>query len=241
MSLIDNVLILTDCSQGINLDEILKKIPEQKKQIITSVLGRLTAKKLLDKILIEKNLVYNITKTGRDKINIILESIKKYSPDGDNGRSWQIVIFDIPEKLRSSRDSLRNYLISLGFGKLQDSIWISYQDQMTNIQEVINLLNIPLYVTKIQTKKFTIDEEMELVKKITWDWKAINLEYKNFIDGANKFLKNKNKNSYDARKLVFQFAKNMYRDPKLPENIQPKNSLTNKAYNLYLKIRQYCY
>jgi len=37
---------------------------------------------------------------------------------------WRIVIFDIPEKRKLSRDNLRLMLSSLGFLKLQGSVWV---------------------------------------------------------------------------------------------------------------------
>ena len=39
-------------------------------------------------------------------------------------RHWRIVIFDIPEKYRHSRDLLRREFIGIGFFKLQESVWV---------------------------------------------------------------------------------------------------------------------
>lgn len=241
MSLIDDVLILCDNNEEISLDNIIDKIQYQSKQIITSVLGRLTSKKFIEKKVYQDKTIYRITKSGKDKINIVLGSIKKYSPKLRASNSWHIVVFDIPEKNRSSRDAFRNYLIGLGFGKLQDSIWVSYHDQIQNIAETIKLLNISSNVTNISSNNFTVKEEKELINKISWDWKNINAHYVDFINNTKKFLNKKNKDSFEAKKLVFQFAKNLIRDPKLPLDLQLKNVLTHQAYELYLKIRPYCY
>ena len=40
-------------------------------------------------------------------------------------KKWRIVVFDIPEKQRGARDSLRTYLKKLDFYELQKSIFIS--------------------------------------------------------------------------------------------------------------------
>lgn len=37
---------------------------------------------------------------------------------------WRMVIFDLPEQRRSVRDNLRRTLLSIGFLKLQNSVWI---------------------------------------------------------------------------------------------------------------------
>jgi CRISPR-associated endonuclease Cas2 len=39
-------------------------------------------------------------------------------------RKWRIVIFDIPERRKKSRDTLRGKLQQVGFQKLQSSVWI---------------------------------------------------------------------------------------------------------------------
>lgn len=39
-------------------------------------------------------------------------------------KKWRVLIFDIPEKKRSLRNKVRNTLISIGFLRVQDSVWI---------------------------------------------------------------------------------------------------------------------
>jgi len=40
-----------------------------------------------------------------------------------NGR-WRVIIFDIPERRRQTRDRLRNLMQETGFVRLQDSVWV---------------------------------------------------------------------------------------------------------------------
>ncbi|MDO8566559.1 MAG: hypothetical protein Q7R58_00200 [bacterium] len=40
-----------------------------------------------------------------------------------NGR-WRVIIFDIPERRRRTRDRLRNIMQETGFVHLQDSVWV---------------------------------------------------------------------------------------------------------------------
>ena len=39
-------------------------------------------------------------------------------------RRWRVVIFDIPEKRKSVRVSLRRFMEEYGFVRLQNSVWI---------------------------------------------------------------------------------------------------------------------
>ena len=49
---------------------------------------------------------------------------------------WRIFIFDIPESKRFDRDSIRYALISIGFMRLQDSVWVYPYD----CESIISLL-----------------------------------------------------------------------------------------------------
>lgn len=241
MSLIDDLLVLVDSYGSITLDNAIGLIGRSHKQIIASSLGRLTAKQYLEKKIINNNINYQCSKIGKSKINEILDSIKIYDQKRLKDNSWTLVIFDIPENSRSVRDAFRNSLISIGFGKLQDSIWVSYHKQNNYLDQIIKLLNISKNVTIINTNNLNLNYEIELVKKIQWNWKQLNNEYQEFIENSKKYLSNKNKTSYNAKKLVYNFAKIMHKDPKLPEILQQKNALTSQAFNIYQKIRPYCY
>ncbi len=68
-------------------------------------------------------------------------------------KKWQMVTFDIPEKLRKKRDEFRARLQSLGYKKFQKSIWICPYDILKLTQEVIEELQIEHYI-----KLFLIEE-----------------------------------------------------------------------------------
>ncbi|MBI5138278.1 MAG: CRISPR-associated endonuclease Cas2 [Candidatus Vogelbacteria bacterium] len=53
---------------------------------------------------------------------------------------WRIVIFDIKESYRWSRDHLRRELASFGFVRLQNSVWVYPYD----VEEVVSLIKVDL-------------------------------------------------------------------------------------------------
>ena len=57
---------------------------------------------------------------------------------------WLVVIFDIPEKKRVIRGELREILLSAGFQRLQDSVWV----YPFECEDVIGLLKINLGIGK---------------------------------------------------------------------------------------------
>jgi len=58
-----------------------------------------------------------------------------------NGR-WRVIIFDIPERRRRTRDRLRNMMERTGFVRLQDSVWVFPYD----CEDFITLLKAELKI-----------------------------------------------------------------------------------------------
>jgi DNA-binding transcriptional regulator PaaX len=72
-----------------------------------------------------KRVLENINRRGRGP---------RVRPKWD--KKWRVVIFDITEQKRSIRDKLRAMLATIGFAKLQDSVWVYPYD----CEELITLL-----------------------------------------------------------------------------------------------------
>lgn len=74
---------------------------------------------------------------------------KQKRPDG----KWQMIIFDIPEKKRGTRDSFRIALVNLGYQKLQESVWVCPYDVAETTEEVIREYDLDPYI-----RTFLIEE-----------------------------------------------------------------------------------
>ncbi len=88
-----------------------------------TALGRLAAKGCV--VFVGKNnkRYARITEKGKRMLQMETEKIaiaKKRRWD----RRWRVVIFDIPEKRKSVRVSIRRFMQEYGFVRLQDSVWI---------------------------------------------------------------------------------------------------------------------
>jgi Phenylacetic acid-responsive transcriptional repressor len=95
--------------------------------------------KLVEKGLLDnKNGQLKITQHGKRYLFKCLtlgenkELNKKKKWDG----KWRVLVFDIPEIRRFDRDSIRYALVSIGFMRLQDSVWI----YPYNCEDLISLL-----------------------------------------------------------------------------------------------------
>lgn len=68
----------------------------------------------------------NLKITGKGKFFLIRNT---YGLRGNKNKikwdgKWRVLIFDIPEKLRFVRDQIRLNLMTIGFKRLQNSVWI---------------------------------------------------------------------------------------------------------------------
>lgn len=70
-------------------------------------------------------------------------------------KRWRLLIFDIPEKRRGTREKIRRTLISIGFMRLQDSVWIYPYD----CEDLIMLLKSEFRIGKDML--YAIIEELE--------------------------------------------------------------------------------
>lgn len=85
-----------------------------------------------------------LTKTGKDEL-------KKYALDSLTikkpwrwDKKYRVIIFDIKEFKRGVRDNLRKWLESLGFVRLQNSVWVYPYD----CREIIILLKSHYHIGK---------------------------------------------------------------------------------------------
>ena len=92
-----------------------------------------------------------LTPKGRERVlKIKLANTKKQKrADG----KWQMVIFDIPEKKRLLRDIFREILLTLGYQKLQHSVWVCPYDVFKETDGVIKRYSLESYA-----KLFLIEE-----------------------------------------------------------------------------------
>jgi hypothetical protein len=98
-------------------------------------------------------LVYKPTLLGKQKIKkMILEELTLEKPKKWD-KKWRLVIFDIPENKRRSRDALRKKLSELGFYQCQKSAWIHPFPCLEEIEFIKEYFRIKPFV-----KMFLINE-----------------------------------------------------------------------------------
>ena len=130
-----------------NAPAALAKLPSIKRAQLRyqyrTVLGRLAAQ---GHIVFEKSdgkQYARITTSGRKALAFEQEKAKFANAKKKrwNGR-WRVIIFDIPERRRRTRDRLRNIMERTGFVRLQDSVWVFPYD----CEDFVTLLKAELKI-----------------------------------------------------------------------------------------------
>lgn len=112
-----------------NAPAVLSKLPSFKRAKLRyqykTALGRLAAQ---GHVVFEKRdgkQYARITESGRKILAFEQEKAKLSNAKKKRwNRRWRVVIFDVPEKRRQTRDRLRKIMERTGFARLQDSVWV---------------------------------------------------------------------------------------------------------------------
>ncbi|HDS45245.1 MAG TPA: hypothetical protein ENN68_04000 [Methanomicrobia archaeon] len=121
---------------------------------------------------------YSLTEQG--KAALVLRDFRALRRAREWDGRWHLVTFDIPERLRYSRDALRKHLLFIGYGMLQSSVMISPYDKHAAVKELIADYGIEDHVEFFSACYESGGRVGELVPRI-WDLKRLEREYRHFI------------------------------------------------------------
>ncbi|HOX41415.1 MAG TPA: CRISPR-associated endonuclease Cas2 [bacterium] len=79
---------------------------------------------LIERFVEGKEVFWEITPKGIDRINKYHLNNPVINRPDKWDEKWRVVIFDVPDKRKTSRDMLRNKLLKLGFEKVQESVYV---------------------------------------------------------------------------------------------------------------------
>ena len=150
---IQETVLLTLVSGGrLGVDMLIKEVIDsllgtdlsisapRKNEVIRTTASRLARKGLLK----FENGFYSPTKSGEKILrDWQMSDYKIKRPKKWDGK-WRVIIFDIPEKKRGIRNQIREIILTAGFQRLQDSVWVYPYD----CEDVIGLMKNDLGVGK---------------------------------------------------------------------------------------------
>lgn len=146
------------------LRAISKEWQEINRQELYRAIRRLYESKLIDYIKHEDGSVEIVLNRGGRKVALRYKLDEMTVPAPKQwDRKWRVVLFDIPEKQKPLRDTLRARLRQLGLLELQKSVFVHPYECRNEIDFVIELYNARRHVRYIEA--IHVDNEPHLKKR----------------------------------------------------------------------------
>jgi len=147
---------------------ILKQIPKEWRKENRQAIERAINSLYVSHLIKEKNYkdgttTFILSENGKQrtlKFNIDKMEIKRPT---QWDKKWRVVMFDIPEKLRQMRDSLRLHFKKIGLIELQKSVFVYPYPCSREIEFILEFYNARKHVRFVLAEK--IDNQLHLMKK----------------------------------------------------------------------------
>lgn len=157
---------------------------------------------------------------GRDELvnKFPLLVWRKHVWDG----KWRVVMYDIPENHRGSRNTLRRWLRRFGFGQWQMSVWVSPHPVTDGVDELLEKCGLRDYCSVHVSQRITGVSDPEFAERI-WKLKEINGKYGKILEDFHKNKKT-------------EYLKLLMSDPMLPKELLPVDWLWDKVMERMMQI-----
>lgn len=147
---------------------IIKQIPKEWKKVNRQALERAIHSLYTSRLVKEENhrdgtTILTLSENGKQRaLRFDIDKLEIKKPSKWDGK-WRIVMFDIPEKIRRLRDSLRLHFQEIGMIELQKSVFVHPYPCMKELEFIIELYNAKKHVRFILAEK--IDNGLDLKRK----------------------------------------------------------------------------
>jgi len=195
----------------------------------------------IEKVVKGDEVYLRLTSTGSEKItrDFPMLSLAKKPWDG----RWRIVIFDIAEVDKNTRELLRDKLRQLGLGMLQESVWITPHDVSVDLREFLESRELGEAAFVLEVSSILAGDQELLVKKI-WNLDALEEAYREIIEEARKlkdmYMVSSGRNLQytegkktelieEGRKIRQRYEEVLLSDPCLPKELLPADWLAGEA------------
>lgn len=181
-----------------------------------------------------------VEKDGNAYLQLTSSGIEKYKRKfpifTKVGKKWDgyfmIVVFDVPEKDRVIRDCLRDKLQLLGFGMLQESVWISPYHFEQDLREFIVSEGLSDIVFVLEAKGLYLGNIKLMAEKI-WNIEILRKRYSEIVSRINALqtIDEKGKQT-EITDILNLFMSTLKGDPFLPNELLNTSIDREKAVNL---------
>lgn len=219
-------------------------VPEQyKKHHFSHLIWRTLKAGYIEKVEKEGEIYIRITSQGEKMVQRDFPLLRLQNKPWDG--KWRMVIFDIAEKQKIKRDYLRKKLKELGFGMLQESVFITPHDIIKDFLEYVESIGLQDSVDILEACYISGDPK-ELVKRV-WELEELNEKYLEIFQETQKIknshliitrgrVKKLNNRVRKMGEIKERYLEILLSDPFLPLSLLPKNYLRDRAGGLIKEL-----
>lgn len=188
----------------------------------------------VEKVIEDDEPYFRITSQGKGRL-VRMFPIYRLAEKPWDGK-WRVVIFDIPEVERTTRLGLRSELISLGFGQLQKSVYLSPLDVLADLKEYLQNLNLYGKAIVFEAREvFTKDQRV--VTNYVWNLDKLNERYLELIDKIySKDECDEQEWKERVKEIKKEFFEILLNDPILPKELLPSDWAGDNVRKLITQI-----
>jgi phenylacetic acid degradation operon negative regulatory protein len=149
---------------------------------------------------------------------------------------WTVLWHQIPEDRRLERSRLARRLRFLGFGSVQDSVWVSPHDHSVELGRLLAELSVSEFATVFVASVGGFEGLPALVSR-AWDLSGLVERYEEFVVSFGRFASRRrlaDAEAFEVRtRLMHTFRGFPFLDPELPEELAPVSRARARAVKTF--------
>jgi DNA-binding transcriptional regulator PaaX len=128
--------------------------------VVLRAADKLQRRGLVEKVEKDGRITVKITDKGKQEL--LWFDVLKFKPEKTTwDGKWRMVFFDVEEKNKRKRESLRGYLERLGMKRIQDSVYISPFDVFREVRYLREVMDIPHVVKLVEVSYLENEEDLK--------------------------------------------------------------------------------
>lgn len=199
-----------------------------------SLMARMEREGLVQRVIIDGLVHYRLAQKGKMQIKKSFPVLNNKSEVWDG--FWRLVIFDVAESERQKRDELRRELVKMGFGWLQNSIYISAAEFQPQLLTYLEAQMLTSKAMLLEAKQKYLGDPIELAAKV-WQTGTLGKGYHEVVRKlTTRFgIKEVIKRDEWFKKIYQDYLKLAVSEPWLPKNLLPADWPGEKAKKYILR------
>jgi phenylacetic acid degradation operon negative regulatory protein len=151
---------------------------------------------------------------------------------------YRIITYEIPEKKRKLRDSLRREISGWGLGPWHRSFWLTPHPVTSALKELVKTnSDYAPYVQAFEGQP-VVGELSVLMEKV-WNVRAVEASYRQAFKSWHQFLSDQTlSNEEKMQKIVNSYIEVLKTDPGLPGELVGKTWIGSEAWSIFREMRR---